>query len=337
MSHRSSVSWTAMIGGYAETGDLDEVLTLFKAMEKTGENQKPDMVTVLSVISGCGNAGILESGRWIHNYATSIGLEKHVSVNNALIDMYAKCGSIDDARELFYTMPDRTVVSWTVMVSGCALNGLFEEALDLFYQMVESRLKPNNITFLAVLQACSHSGFLEKGWELFNLMTKEYNINPGVDHCSCMVDLLGRAGKLKEALDFAINMPVKPDAAIWSALLCYCKIHNKVEIAEYAASRLFELEPSVAVPYVEMANIYASVGKWDKFAGIRNLMKDNRLKKSPGKSSVEVNGKPFEFTVEDRGHVEGKMIYDVLENLMLQLKEQVPDQHSLEFEVLELA
>ncbi|CAN1745864.1 Pentatricopeptide repeat-containing protein At4g19191, mitochondrial [Linum perenne] len=335
MCHRSSVSWTAMIGGYAEKGNLDEVLALFKAMETTVE--KPDLVTVLSVISGCGNAGILESGRWIHNYAKLIGLENHVPVNNALIDMYAKCGSIDEAREIFYTMPDRTVVSWTVMISGCALNGLFKEALDLFCQMRESSLKPNSITFLSVLQACSHGGFLEKGWELFNLMTKEYNINPGVDHCSCMVDLLGRAGRLNEVLDFVLNMPVKPDAAIWSALLCYCKIHNKVEIAEYAASRLFELDPTVAVPYVEMANVYASAGKWENFAGIRNLMKHNRLKKYPGKSSVEVNGKLFDFTVEDRRHVEGKTIYAVLENLVLQLKEEVHDEQSLGFGELEAA
>ncbi|CAL1352352.1 unnamed protein product [Linum trigynum] len=328
MSHRSSVSWTAMIGGYAEKGDLDEVLTLFKAMERTREN--PDLVTVLSVISGCGNAGILETGRWIHNYAESIGLKNHVPVCNALIDMYAKCGSISDARALFCTMPDKTVVSWTVMISGCALNGLFTEALDLFYQMGESGLKPNSITFLAVLQACSHGGFLEKGWEIFNLMTRKYKINPGVDHCSCMVDLLGRAGKLNKALDFILNMPVNPDGAIWSALLCYCRIHNNVEIAEYAATRLFELEPSVAAaPYVEMANIYASAGRWDQVAGVRSLMKQNRLKKSPGKSCVEVNGKLCEFTVEDRGHDGGELIYGVLEHVFLQLKEQVANEDSL--------
>ncbi|KAK9285920.1 hypothetical protein L1049_025121 [Liquidambar formosana] len=320
MSSRTCVSWTAMIGGYAEKGDLDEALTLFYAMEAVGE--KPDLVTVVSLISGCGQTGALELGRWVDSYAISNELKNSVVVCNALIDMYMKCGSINDAREIFYTIPERTVVSWTTMIAGCALNGEFKEALDLFFSMVELGLKPNHITFLAVLQACTHAGFLEKGWECFDLMTKVYKINPGLDHYSCVADLLGRRGKLKEALDLIHSMPIKPDAGIWGALLAACKIHHDVEIGEYVACHLFELEPQTAVSYVEMANIYASAGRWDGVARIRTLMKCNGVKKLPGQSLVQVNGKSHVFTVEDSCHPEGLLIYEMLDGLALQLKEE---------------
>ncbi|XP_057969239.1 pentatricopeptide repeat-containing protein At4g19191, mitochondrial [Malania oleifera] len=318
MSERTCISCTAMIGGYAEKGDIDEALALFHAMESAGK--KPDLVTVVSLISGCGQTGALELGKWIENYAASNGLKPDVMVCNALIDMYAKCGSINDAKEIFDTMPERTVVSWTTVITGCALNGEFREALDLFFLMVELGLKPNHITFLSVLQACVHAGFLEKGWECFDLMTKVYKVNPGLDHYSCMVDLLGRRGQLKEALEFIQKMPVKPDAAIWGALLGACKIHRDLEMGEYVARHLLELEPQTAVSYVEMANIYASAGRWDGVSKLRKMMKSNRVRKSPGRSLVRLNGKSHPFTVEDRCHPEGLLILGVLDCLALQLK-----------------
>lgn len=320
MSETTCVSWTAMIGGYAVNGNLDEALALFNSMKTAGK--KPDLVTVVSLISGCGQTGALELGRWVNNYAISNGLKDSLIVSNALIDMYAKCGSINDAREIFNAMPERTVVSWTTMIAGCALNGELKEALDLFFSMVESGLKPNHITFLACLQACTHAGFLEKGWECFDLMINVYKVNPGLDHFSCMVDLLGRKGKLNEALELIHSMPVKPDAGIWGALLSACKIHRDVEIGEYVAYRLFELDPQTAVSYVEMANIYASAGRWDEVAKIRTMMKSSRVKKFPGESLIQVNGKSHAFTVEDSCHPEGLLIYAMLDELTLQLKEQ---------------
>ncbi|XP_059643844.1 pentatricopeptide repeat-containing protein At4g19191, mitochondrial [Cornus florida] len=325
--NKTCVSWTAMIGGYAEKGDLDEALVLFYSMEASGE--KPDLVTMLYLISGCGQMGALEIGRWVDLYTTTNGL-KNIMVCNALIDMYAKCGSIRDAQELFRTMHERTIVSWTTMIAGCALNGEFKEALDLFFHMLEFGLKPNHITFLAVLQACSHAGFLEKGWECFDLMTKVYRINPGLDHYSCMADLLGRRGKLKEALEFIQNMPVKPDAGVWGTLLSACKNHRNVEIGEYAAHRLFEEEPQAAAPYVEMANIYASTRRWDGVAAIRKMMKCNQVTKSPGQSHLLVNGKSHAFTVQDRCHPEGSLIYEALDCLVLHLKEEGYSSHSEE-------
>lgn len=323
MTDRTCVSWTAMISGYAERGDLDEALRLFHAMEVAGV--KPDLVTVLSLVSGCGLTGALELGKWIHQYAFSNGgLRDNIVVCNALIDMYAKCGNIIGARELFNVLPVRTVVSWTTMITGCALNGDYKEALDLFSLMVEFGLKPNHLTFLAILQACTHAGLLEKGLELFHMMREVYNINPGVDHYSCIADLLGRKGRLKEAVELVESMPVKPDAGIWSALLSACKIHRNVEMAEYACGRLFELEPDLegAVPFVEMANIYASERRWDEVAAVRRAMKNNKVKKFPGQSLVRVNGKPHVFTVEDRGHPDSLLLYATLDSLSLQSKEE---------------
>ncbi|KAJ9538457.1 hypothetical protein OSB04_031190 [Centaurea solstitialis] len=315
---RTCVSWTAMISGYAEKGDLDGALALFHSMDAAGV--KPDLVTVLSVIAGCGETGALEIGRWVEDYARLNGLRSNMMVLNALIDMYAKCGSIKEACEIFYMMSERTVVSWTSMIAACALNGEFEEALTHFSQMLEHGVKPNHITFLAVLQACNHGGFIEKGWEIYDLMMKVHKLDPGLDHYSSMADLLGRAGKLNEALDFIQNMPMKPDAGIWSSLLSACKIYRNVEIGELAACRLFEMEPRAAAPYVEMANIYASTSCWDGVSAIRRLMKQKQVTKYPGQSTIRVNGKTHKFTVEDWCHHKAPVIYEILDGLALESK-----------------
>ncbi|KAJ0247079.1 Pentatricopeptide repeat-containing protein [Hirschfeldia incana] len=316
MSYRTCVSWTVMISGYTEKGDMDEALALFHAMDKTGVS--PDLVTLLSLISGVGRFGSLEIGRWVDARAESNGLKRdNVMVCNALIDMYAKCGSVIEARDIFDNMSEKTVVTWTTMIAGYALNGVFHEALVLFKTMIDFDYKPNHITFLAVLQACAHSGSLEKGWECFLTMRKVYNINPGLEHYSCMVDLLGRKGKLEEALELIRNMPCKPDAGIWGALLSACKIHRDVKVAEQAAECLFKLKPDVAAPYVEMANVYAAAGMWDGFARIRSMMKVRNVKKYPGESVIQVDGKSHKFTVGERDHVEHGTIYHVLDCLSM--------------------
>ncbi|XP_038679153.1 pentatricopeptide repeat-containing protein At4g19191, mitochondrial isoform X2 [Tripterygium wilfordii] len=321
-SNRTCVTWTIMISGYAGKGNMAEALTLFNAMEAAGEH--PDLVTVLSLISGCGQTVALDLGKLIENYANFNGLKDNIVVCNALIDMYAKCGSVYDAQRLFNGMSYRTVVSWTSMIAACAMNGEFEEALDLFNVMLVSGLEPNHITFLHVLQACNHAGFLEKGWEFFNMMSSIYMINPGLDHYSCMADLLGRKGKLNDTLEFLRKMPVKPDAAMWSALLGACKIHHNVEIGECAAQHLFELEPDEAAPYVELANIYASAGMWDRVARTRMMMKSHKMRKSPGQSVVQVNGVSHAFMVEERSHPDVVQIYEALDSLKLQSEKRSP-------------
>ncbi|XP_010555344.1 PREDICTED: pentatricopeptide repeat-containing protein At4g19191, mitochondrial [Tarenaya hassleriana] len=322
MSTRTCVSWTVMISGYAEKGNMDEALALFLGMCERGE--KPDVVTVLSLISGCGKTGSLDIGRWIDAYADTNRFKRdNIMICNALIDMYSKCGSIREAQDIFDRMPNKTVVTWTAMIAGYALNGIFLEALELFDEMINSVYKPNHITFLAVLQACAHSGSLEKGWEIFRMMREVYKIDPGLDHHSCMVDLLGRKGRLKDALLLIHNMSAKPDAGIWGALLNACKIHRNIEVAEHAANHLFVLEPQSAAPYVEMANMYAYAGMWDGVAKIRSLMKCRNVKKHPGESVVQMNGKNHVFTVEDRDHPQGEVIYSVLESLSFLAKDEI--------------
>lgn len=320
MTDKTCVSWTALIGGYAEKGDLDEALTLFKSMEAAGE--KPDMVTLTYLISACGQVGALEIGREMESYATLKGLKSNVMVCNALLDMYGKCGNMTDAQELFCNMQERTIVSWTTMIAGYALNGKSREALAKFQLLLDSGYKPNHVTFLAVLQACNHAGFLKEGWKFFDMMTNLYRINPSLDHYACMADLLGRCGKLQEALDFIQNMPVKSDFGIWGSLLSACKIHHNLEIGEYAAQCLIEMEPQRAAPYVEMANIYASARRWDGVAATRTRMKSNQVTKTPGQSLIHVNGKGCAFTVEDRCHPEAHVIYETLNSLALQLNKE---------------
>ncbi|KAI9117081.1 hypothetical protein K1719_012080 [Acacia pycnantha] len=300
MPYRTCVSWTAMINGYVEKGYMDEGLTLFNKMETTSE--KPDLVTVLALISGCGQTGAIELGRWLHTYSISKGLKDDVVVCNALIDMYAKCGSIDEARELFNSVTDKSVVSWTTMITACALNGDVKEALDLFSMMVDLGMRPNHITFLAILQACAHGGLLEKGLECFTLMAHKYGIYP--------------------------------DAGIWSALLNACKLHRNMEMAKYVFERLCEMDAQGAVPYVEMANSYASAGIWDGVAAVRRKMKDLNVKKSPGQSMVQVNGKSSVFTVEDRDHPQALYIYDMLDGLILHCRRRIWT-HSEEISELE--
>ncbi|KAH0894298.1 hypothetical protein HID58_056727, partial [Brassica napus] len=321
MSSRTCVSWTVMISGYTEKGDMDEALALFRAMKKT--EVSPDLVTLLSLISGCGKFGSLEIGRWVDARADTYGFKRdNVMVCNALIDMYSKCGSVTEARDIFDNMSEKTVVTWTTMIAGYALNGVFLKALELFKTMIDLDYKPNHITLLAVLQACAHSGSLEKGWECFLTMKEVYNINPGLEHYSCMVDLLGRKGKLEEALELIRSMSCKPDAGIWGALLSACKIHRNVKVAEQVAECLFNLEPETAAPYVEMANIYAAAGMWDGFARIRSMMKVRNVKKYPGESVIQVDGKSHTFTVGERDHAEHETIYHVLDGLSLFAREK---------------
>ncbi|KAL6502653.1 hypothetical protein OROHE_024306 [Orobanche hederae] len=329
MTERSCVTWTVMIGGYSEKGDLDEALSLFHNMEVSG--QEPDSVTIIHLISACGKIGALEIGKWIDNYTISNGLKKNVMVCNALLDMYAKCGSMIDALNLFDTMSEKNIISWTTLIAGFGLNGKFDMTLDHFNRMLELGLKPNHLTFLAVLQACTHAGFLEKGWEMYNMMSQEFHISPGLDHYACMADLLGRLGKLHEALEFIREMPIEPDAGIWGSLLGACKIHRNLEIGGIAANHLFRVEPEASAPYVEMANLYASVEDWKGVASIRMGMKSKKVVKSPGQSLIQVDGKCCSFSVEDRFHPKGYQIFEMLDGLVLQLKDEIDSFGSEEF------
>eukprot|EP01018_Ginkgo_biloba_P019477 Gb_00849 [translate_table: standard] len=212
MPERNVISWTVMIAGYAQNGHFDKALKLFRQMQLAGV--KPDSDIFATVLPACANLAALDVGREVHIDIIRTGFQSDVFVGSALVDMYAKCGNIEDACKVFDEMPTQNVVSWTAMIVGYAMNGYGKEALQLFEQMKLSHAKPDHVTFVGVLSACCHAGLVHDGWEYFNCMSRDHNITPKLEHYCCMVDLLGRAGHLDEAQDFINRMPLKPDAAV---------------------------------------------------------------------------------------------------------------------------
>ncbi|XP_052198338.1 pentatricopeptide repeat-containing protein At4g14820-like [Diospyros lotus] len=286
MSVRNLVSWNATFAAYEQNSDGENAIKLFRRMQ--AEKVEFDYITMVSVISACANLGSLNNGKWINDIVRSKGLETNSSIANALIDMYAKSGNLDLARDVFSRLPYKSVVSWTSIIGACASHGHVDEALDLFSEM-KKEVRPNSFTFIAVLTACRHSGLVEEGRNHFESMTKEYSIMPRLEHCVCVVDLLGRVCQLVEAFEFIENMPVEPDASVWGALLSACRIHGNVELAELVAEKWYHFDPQTVRSCALMANIYAEAGKWDDVTRLRELMEEKELKKIPGHSVVEIN------------------------------------------------
>ncbi|RZC85472.1 hypothetical protein C5167_041654 [Papaver somniferum] len=297
---RDTVSWNAMIAAYEQNKLGSDAIQLFRRM--LSQNVDFDYITLVSVISACAQSGDFNNGEWVRHLVTRKRLENSLSITNALIDMYAKCGSIDLAQEVFDRLPERTVVSWTAMIYACAVNGHGNDALDMFSRMLEEKVKPNSFTFIAVLTACKHSGLVEEGKKYYMSMKKDYSIVPSVEHCACMVDLLSRAGLLAEAYEFIEKMLVEPDAGVWGSLLSACSIYENVEMAERVAERLNKLDLKNETYYVLMSKIYAQAGTPEKAARFRTLMKDRALKKTPGLSSVEFYLRSHTFPSESHSH-----------------------------------
>ncbi|XP_057835654.2 putative pentatricopeptide repeat-containing protein At3g01580 [Cryptomeria japonica] len=319
MCTRDVVSWNAMISGYAQNGYANEALELFAEMQLG--DVKPDAETMVSLLLACSNLGALQQGMWIHTYVIRRGLEFDVFVERALIDMYAKCGNVDVSRQLFDNISKKTAVAYSAMIAGYGMHGRGEDALVLFSQMQQKGLKPNGITFISVLSACSHSGLVDEGWRQFNCMSKDYNISPMLQHCACMVDLLGRAGRIYEAHDFIQKMPVTPNADVWGTLLGACKIHCNTVVGEHVAEILLDLEPKNAGYYVLLSNLYAANGRWDEVAKVRTKMKDRGLKKTSGWSSIQISNRFHSFHSGDKSHPESIKIYAMLDTLTRQMKD----------------
>eukprot|EP01018_Ginkgo_biloba_P030298 Gb_17295 [translate_table: standard] len=319
MCQRDAVSWNAMIAGYAQNGHANEALLLCHHMQAAGT--KLSHATIVSVLPACADLAALQQGKELHDYIIKNGFESYVNVGNALIDMYAKSGNIKTARQLFDRMSKRDVVSWNAMIAGYGMHGHGEDALALFSQMQLTTLKPDHITLVGVLSACSHAGLVDEGWRYFDCMRRDYCIPPRVEHYTCMIDLLGRTGQLEEAHEFIKRMPLEPDAGVWGALLFACRVHCNVELGECVAEYLIELEPKNAGNYVMLSNIYAAAGRWDGVAKVRTMLKDRRVKKSVGCSWIEMKNKVHAFFVADRSHPQSEKIYALLESLEGQLKE----------------
>ncbi|KAI5337280.1 hypothetical protein L3X38_016551 [Prunus dulcis] len=284
---RNLVLWNAMIAAYEQNNAGTDAIKLLRRMQT--ENVEYDYITIVSVISACASLGALNTGRWLHELARMKGFGTNASVTNALIDMYARCGNVDLAKNVFQGLPHKSVWSWTSIIGACASHGHGDDALMLFSMMKEQGTKPNSFTFTAVLTACRHAGLVEEGRKHFESMIKDHSISPGIEHYACMVDLLGCAGCLLEAYKFIETMPVEPAAGVWGALLSACRIHGNVELAELVVARLSRLDTQTVTSYVLMSNIYAEASRWEDEARLSNLMRKQLLKKLPGQSYVEVN------------------------------------------------
>ncbi|XP_039115195.1 pentatricopeptide repeat-containing protein At1g08070, chloroplastic-like [Dioscorea cayenensis subsp. rotundata] len=314
MPQRNVVCWTSMISGYAHSGLFVESIELFRQMQMEGV--KADSATIASVVSSCAQTGALDQGRYLHAYCDTNGLGMILNVKNALIDMYSKCGDINRALQIFKGLVQKDVFSWTVMISGLAMNGYSEEALDLFSQMeAQAEVKANEVTFLGVLSACSHGGMVEKGYYYFNCMTKVYGLIPKIEHYGCMVDLLGRAKLVVQAEHLIRDMPIEPDAVIWRSLLFACRSNGNVKLAEFATGRIMKLEPRRCGSHVLLSNVYASTSRWTDVNRVRKVMHDNSIRKQPGCSFIEVNGVVHEFLVSDSSHPQIGVVHWILSGL----------------------
>ncbi|GMN67329.1 hypothetical protein TIFTF001_036388 [Ficus carica] len=310
---KNVVSWTAMVVGYGQNGYSEEAVRIFCDMQRNGV--EPDDFTLGSVISSCANLASLEEGAQFHGRAIVSGLISFITVPNALITLYGKCGSIKDAHRLFNEMKIRDEVSWTALVSGYAQFGKGDETIALFERMLCHGLKPDGVTFIGVLSACSRAGLVEKGRQYFESMVREHGIEPISDHYTCMIDLLSRAGRLEEAKNFIHKMPHKPDAIGWATLLSSCRIHRNMEIGKWAAEALLELEPQNPASYVLLSSIYATKGKWDDVAKLRRDMRNKGVRKEPGCSWIKYKGKVHIFTADDWSNPFSDQICAELEKL----------------------
>uniref|UniRef100_A0A0E0LJI7 DYW domain-containing protein n=1 Tax=Oryza punctata TaxID=4537 RepID=A0A0E0LJI7_ORYPU len=318
---RDVVSWNSMIALYAQNGMSAEAIGLYSKMINVGGGIKCNAVALSAVLLACAHAGSIQTGKRIHNQVVRMGLEENVYVGTSVVDMYSKCGRVEMASKAFRKIKEKNILSWSAMITGYGMHGRGQEALEIFTEMKRSGLRPNYITFISVLAACSHAGLLDEGRYWYNAMKQEFGIEAGVEHYGCMVDLLGRAGCLDEAYSLIKEMKAKSDAAIWGALLSACRIHKNVELAEISVKRLFELDASNSGYYVLLSNIYAEAGMWKDVERIRLLVKTRRIEKPPGYSSVELKGKTYLFYVGDKSHPQHMEIYSYLEKLLERMQE----------------
>ncbi|KAK1424823.1 hypothetical protein QVD17_20161 [Tagetes erecta] len=311
MVFKDIVSWNTMIGGYSKNSLPNEALDLFTKMQR---EITPDNVTMTCILPACASLAALNKGREIHGHILRKGLTSDLYLVNTLVDMYVKCDRLFIAKSLFDLMTVKDVVTWTVMIAGYCIHGFGHEAVLAFKKMQEKGIKFNEASFTSVLHACSHSGLVQEGWKFYNLMVNDYKIEPKLEHYGCMVDLLCRGGKLSEAYKFIKKMTIKPDVTIWGALLCGCRFHHDVKLAEIVAEKIFELEPENMEYYMLLADIYSETEKWEEVKTLRNGIRNNT-----GCSWIEIKGKVNIFVAGNKDNPEAKKIESLLENLRMEM------------------
>lgn len=317
MPVKNVISWTTMISGFVREGLNKEALSLFNQMMIEGI--KPDNITLSCSLSACAGLGALEQGRWIHAYIDKNEIKYDPILGCVLLDMYVKCGDMEKALEVFRRLEKKCVCAWTAIIGGFAVHGKGIEALEWFNEMQKAGIRPTSITFTAILTACSHAGLTEVGKSVFESMSAVYKMKPSIEHYGCMVDLLGRAGLLKEAKEFIESMPIKPNAAIWGALLNACNMHRNLELGREIGKILIEVDPDHGGRYIHLASIHALAGEWNQAVQVRREIKERRLLNVPGCSTITLNGVVHEFFA-GAGSSHIKEIYDMWELIVNQLR-----------------
>ncbi|KAK9673626.1 hypothetical protein RND81_12G179600 [Saponaria officinalis] len=316
---KDDVSWSTMIHGFVQSGDFGEAFQFFRELRNSCFI--PNEVCLTSVLSACAQSGAFENTRILHGFLEKAGFGPVVSVNNALIDAYAKCGNIGMAKSVFHRLPGKTcIVSWTSMITGLAMHGYGEEAIKLFSDMETCGVLPDAATFVSVLFSCSHAGLVERGREFFDKMRNAYGIEPSIEHYGCMVDLYGRAGLLQKAYDFISRLPLENCATVWRILLGACSIHGNIEMAEEVKLKLSELEPRCFEDHIVLSNLYATKGKWKDAAAMRRSMNSLGIKKTPGWSMIEVRKLMYTFIAGGEQDKNSEQAYQKLKEIMLRIK-----------------
>ncbi|XP_022741310.1 putative pentatricopeptide repeat-containing protein At2g01510 isoform X1 [Durio zibethinus] len=321
LAKRSTVPWTALISGYVQKEFYEEGLNLFNEMHKAGV--RPDQATFASILKASANLASLSLGKQLHSFVIRSGFMSNVFSGSALLDMYAKCGSIKDAIRLFQDMPERNIVSWNALISAHAQNGDGEATLDSFEKMVQSGFQPDSVSFLSVLSACSHCGLVQEGLRYFRSMTQIYNRVPKKEHYASMVDMLCRSGRFNQAEKLIADMRFDPDEIMWSSVLNSCRIHKNQELARKAADQLFRMEMlRDAAAYVSMSNIYAAAGQWENVGKVKKAMRERGIRKVPAYSWVEIRHKVHVFSANDMLHPQMEEIRKKIDMFSIQMEKE---------------
>ncbi|PKA46700.1 Pentatricopeptide repeat-containing protein [Apostasia shenzhenica] len=318
MPQKGVISWSVMINGFVQSSQFRGALELFREMLR--REIDPNESVYVNVFSACAHLGSVEQGRWVENYMRKKGFVVTVRIGTALIDMYLKCGCVEKAFDVFNSMERKNSLTWSAMIGGLAVNGHGEDSLMLFSLMEAAGIQPNEVTFVGVLNACSHSKLIDEGVRHFDSMTKVYGILPNVQHYCCLVDLYGRAGLLEKAEDVIRKMPMEPNIAVWGSLLNSCRIHGNIDLGEKVGRKLMELEPDNSGRYILLSNIFAAKGKWEEVGELRKIMKERGVVKIPGSSFIDVKGDVHEFIAGDSFHPQKAEIYAKLEEMSSKMK-----------------
>lgn len=323
---KDEVSWNTMITGYSQNGLASEAIEIYRNMNNC-ENITPNHATWVGVLPAYAHIGALREGMKTHGKVLKRGLHLDVFVGTCLIDLYGKCGRLNDAMSLFYEVPRRSAIPWNAIICCQGIHGEGLTCIQLFRDMLDKGVQPDHVTFLSLLVACSHSGLVDQGEWCFKLMQQEFGLKPSLRHYGCMVDLFGRAGYLEMAYDFIKSMPIHPDASVWGTLLAACRTHGNVELGKVASDNLFQVDSDNVGYYVLLSNIYANVGRWEGVNAVRSLVRDRGLRKTPGWSSVELNNIIEVFYTGNRSHPLSVEIYKELEILASKIKDlgYIPD------------